>query len=357
VSPSRGRWLFVGGILVAAVAVAAAITGGEGDVDTGDPPPAKSNGSIGRSGPEIPPLVLPPGFPVEAALLLQDTHAALATSDGSDSLLDLARAAGKPPLESVAAGALTALAPTLDVLLLREDDPRAPAAMRLAAALSRAGGDEGRKALAESGLVEKAVSVRAVGGGRTEIRCEAAKLLGFLGGAAAADTLVLLTDDTEPSVVAAAVTSLGSLYERKGALGGEPVTARVPVAVVGAWNRTTNSMAEVRMAVVLTLGRAAWLFDQPTRAGIEISALRSSDLALRLAAARNQSARPVPAAAKHLVKLLKDRELDIVAHAAEALGILRLKEAAPSLRACLKRPLDDRTRSVVEAALRRIEGQ
>lgn len=349
-SPSPSRWPWLVGIAAVALAVAAALRYGEGQVDSTTipdlDPVVVSPAGRGRSLPEP---VFPAAFPAAARDDLLDAWKRAGGADDGDASVALrALLQGEPAarLRPVAADALRAMAPSLERLLLDAPEPLPSDALRLAARWSLDGGAAARAVLGETGLVERAIVVRALSGS-TDLREETARFLGFLGGPAAAGRLALLAADPEPRVAGTAVLALGEIADRERL---PPETVRRLMDVYDG-----NADPSVRRACLTTFRRAHRQVVDYGSTPREIDALSSPDAATRLVAATNQDAHPSAEAYEALVKALDDSDPRIVEAVAGALRGLLDARALEPLRRRREGLTDPAAAKAVDAAVRTLE--
>jgi hypothetical protein len=354
---TRDRILLAAGILAAAGAAALALGRGRGNLDADPPPPppppqgTQGTGGGFPAGPRrLPPPRIPDALPAAAA---EGIRAAWAVAEGGSpaeaaaALAALPGAARIGTLKGCAAEALTALAPSLEVLIVGGEDPIPEAAMGAAAGLARAGGEAGRKALAASGLVPRAFGLR-VSTAPPALQAATARHLGVAGGKEAVEWLVLLLGDREraDAVRAAAAEGIGDA-----ALAGGPFD---PAALLAAREAADpGAPVEVRRAALRAFA-AAWERFRPYDVAPPVAAaLRDADPALRLEAALFLPAHPLTGAGEALVAALSDPDPRILEPVADAVAAIRPPGAREALERIAAGPLSDRAaRASVERALR-----
>ncbi len=347
------RTLLLAGLGTAAVAVAAAVYRGDGEVDAPSDPAGSSSGKVvqpGKGGRSLPPLAFPPGFPAAAAEILEEARTGAAGGDApaAAALQGLAEPGRRAALRPVAAEALATLLPCLAILLDEPDGAVAGAALRATAALALDGGERARGLLDGSGFVLRSLVPRALSGS-PGIREETARLLGFVGGRDAGDRLVLMLADAEPAVTAAAALALGDIGDRERRL---PDLA--PTALIDLFDGREEPA--VRRACLIAFRRAHRLLAPYGAAEREARALRSPDAATRLEAALNQQAHPADGAAEALMAALEDPDPRIVEPVADALGALLDARAVEPLRRRRASLADPAALRAVDAAVARLEG-
>jgi HEAT repeat protein len=340
------------GAAAALAAAGLAVGWGRGTVDSDVAKPA-ADGNGGQAPTParrrgLPAPVLPPDLPAPAREAIRREWPRVESgtdAEAAAALAALTPVAAGSPLLPCAPAVLEALAPGLAGLIQGKDPALATAAMRCAAVLARAGGVEGRKALARTGLVGRDFALQAYAGS-AGLQVETAALLGFAGGPEAVDSLVrLVTKSPSAEVRAAGVEGLGEAFGADRKLSREAILAVMEAAAPG-------SPAAVRSACMRTFARA-WEAIRPYEVGPRVAAaLADADPAVRIAAARFLVDHPLQALSGDLVRALDDPDPGIVELVADALAVLRPPGAAEALekrRADLKDPA---ARKAVERALR-----
>ncbi|MCK6479359.1 MAG: HEAT repeat domain-containing protein [Planctomycetes bacterium] len=342
----RDRLLLALGVAAAAAAAALALLSGEGTVDDPHPPPPGPSPVVkaGRERRDLPPLAPVAGLPEEARAFLGGVRGALAAGtdgEGLEALRSVERPAPGGPLAGRAPDALRALAPVLVALITSTGDPLAGPAMAAAAALVREGGAPGREAL-------RALALEATTG-PPEVRIQAARFLGLVGGERAVEWLVLLArGGGGEEVREAAVLALGEALAREAPATPEPLLA------VRALLADPASPAAVRRACLLASTRS-WERFRHYRIG-EAAVEALADPAVRPAAARFLSDHPHEAAGPALLAALRDeRDARVVEVLAAAIGEVRPPGAAEALEEALARTEDPPAREALGRALRRMD--